>query len=74
MIRGNAAIFKCAIPAYISDFLHVDAWFQDDVPIHRDDKYGRKNCDTGSNDQSPTRFLEQSDIVHGQVESLSSLT
>ncbi|CAG7699063.1 unnamed protein product [Allacma fusca] len=39
VIRGNSAIFKCGIPAYISDFLQVDTWFQDDVPITRDDKY-----------------------------------
>jgi len=40
VIRGNAAIFKCSTPTFVGDFLTVDSWFQDDVPIHRNDKYG----------------------------------
>jgi hypothetical protein len=26
VIRGNAAIMKCKIPSYISDFVTVDMW------------------------------------------------
>lgn len=26
VIRGNAAIMKCKIPSYISDFVSVDMW------------------------------------------------
>lgn len=40
VIRGNAAIFKCSTPTFVADFLAVDSWYQDDVPITKNDKYG----------------------------------
>lgn len=40
VIRGNAAIFKCSTPTFVGDFLSVESWFQDDVPILKNDKYG----------------------------------
>lgn len=27
IIKGNSAIFKCGIPAYINDFVDVQSWF-----------------------------------------------
>lgn len=30
VIRGNAAIMKCKIPSYISDFVSVDMWSDTD--------------------------------------------
>lgn len=30
VIRGNAAIMKCEIPSYVSDFIVVDMWADSD--------------------------------------------
>lgn len=30
VLNGNAAILKCLIPSYISDFVFVDAWLTDE--------------------------------------------
>lgn len=26
VIRGNAAIMKCEVPSFVSDFVHVEMW------------------------------------------------
>jgi hypothetical protein len=41
VISRNSAIFKCLFtPAFIIDFLEVENWYQDDVPIKRNNNYG----------------------------------
>lgn len=35
ILRGNAAIVKCHIPTFVTDFVHVSAWILDDeIEIH----------------------------------------
>lgn len=26
VIRGNTAIFKCSLPSFVSDYVHVESW------------------------------------------------
>lgn len=26
VIRGNTAIFKCSVPSFVSDYVHVESW------------------------------------------------
>lgn len=33
VIRGNAAIVRCKIPSFVSDFVHVESWIMDDGQI-----------------------------------------
>lgn len=33
VIRGNSAIIKCHLPAFVSDFLAVIAWFDGETPL-----------------------------------------
>lgn len=33
VIRGNAAIVRCKIPSFVSDFVHVDSWVMNDGEI-----------------------------------------
>lgn len=30
VLRGNTAILKCHIPSFVSDFVAVDAWIDDE--------------------------------------------
>lgn len=30
IMRGNAAILKCTIPSFVADFVHVEAWIDED--------------------------------------------
>lgn len=30
VLKGNTAILKCHIPSFVSDFVFVDAWIDDD--------------------------------------------
>lgn len=30
VIRGNAAIVRCKIPSFVSDFVHLETWIMDD--------------------------------------------
>jgi Down syndrome cell adhesion protein 1 len=30
VMRGNAAIIKCSIPSFVADFVHVEAWIDND--------------------------------------------
>ncbi|KAF2352106.1 Immunoglobulin-like domain, partial [Trinorchestia longiramus] len=45
VLRGNSAIFKCEIPSFVADFVHVTAW-QDDVS--RDYYYPQPDIDPSS--------------------------
>lgn len=29
VIRGNTAVLKCSIPSFVADFVHVEAWIDD---------------------------------------------
>lgn len=29
IIRGNSGILKCKIPSYLSDFLYIDSWIDE---------------------------------------------
>ena len=31
IIVGNDALFKCAIPSFVSDFVYVDAWIDSEA-------------------------------------------
>ncbi len=36
VIKGNSAILKCKIPSYLSDFLYVDSWIDEngaEIPL-----------------------------------------
>lgn len=33
VIRGNAAIVRCKIPSFVSDFVQVESWVMDDGQI-----------------------------------------
>lgn len=33
VIRGNAAIVRCKIPSFVSDFVHVETWVMEDGQI-----------------------------------------
>lgn len=33
VIRGNAAIVRCKIPSFVSDFVHVESWIMDATQI-----------------------------------------
>lgn len=33
VIRGNAAIVRCKIPSFVSDFVYVESWLMDDGQI-----------------------------------------
>lgn len=30
VLRGNSAIMKCHIPSFVSDFVYVEAWIEDE--------------------------------------------
>jgi hypothetical protein len=30
VMRGNAAIIKCLIPSFVADFVHVEAWVDEE--------------------------------------------
>lgn len=41
VIRGNAAVLKCQIPSFVSDFVSVVSWHTDqDEVFYPDSKYG----------------------------------
>lgn len=31
VLKGNSAILKCHIPSFVSDFVYVDAWIDDEL-------------------------------------------
>ena len=41
VIRGNAAILKCVLPSYLSDYLSIVSWQVDETEFNYNDKsYG----------------------------------
>lgn len=42
VLKGNTAIFKCHIPSFVSDYVYVTSWLQDDGHeiIPQDGMYG----------------------------------
>lgn len=42
VLKGNTAIFKCHIPSFVSDYVYVTSWLQDDGHeiISQDGMYG----------------------------------
>lgn len=42
VLKGNTAIFKCHIPSFVSDYVSVVSWLQDDNNeiATKDDRYG----------------------------------
>ncbi|RZC32102.1 I-set domain containing protein, partial [Asbolus verrucosus] len=45
VLKGNTAIFKCHIPSFVSDYVFVISWLQDDNNeiVTKDDQYGAFN-------------------------------
>lgn len=43
VIRGNTAVLKCSIPSFVADFVHVEAWLNDDgeVLLPAEHTYGK---------------------------------
>ncbi|XP_025836916.1 Down syndrome cell adhesion molecule homolog [Agrilus planipennis] len=45
VLKGNTAIFKCHIPSFVSDYVYVTSWIQDDkreIVSHQDTDYDSK--------------------------------
>ncbi|XP_044270295.1 Down syndrome cell adhesion molecule-like protein Dscam2 isoform X43 [Tribolium madens] len=44
VLKGNTAIFKCHIPSFVSDYVSVVSWLQDDNDeiVNKDDRYDSK--------------------------------
>jgi hypothetical protein len=44
VLKGNTAIFKCHIPSFVSDYVYVVSWLQDDNNeiVTKDDQYDSK--------------------------------
>ncbi|XP_064216078.1 Down syndrome cell adhesion molecule isoform X15 [Tribolium castaneum] len=44
VLKGNTAIFKCHIPSFVSDYVSVVSWLQDDNNeiVNKDDRYDSK--------------------------------
>ena len=41
VIRGNSAILKCSIPSFVSDFVRVESWIdEENNELTPSDKYG----------------------------------
>lgn len=48
-MKGNAAIIKCLIPSFVTDFVHVVAWILDTTEITSDAQFsGGKICDNSN--------------------------
>mgnify|MGYP005984837989 CR=1 FL=1 len=46
VLKGNTAIFKCHIPSFVSDYVYVVSWLEDDDKheiVTKDDQYGALN-------------------------------
>lgn len=42
VIRGNTAVLKCSIPSFVADFVHVEAWIDEEEKIMTtNDDYGK---------------------------------
>lgn len=43
VIRGNTAVLKCSIPSFVADFVHVEAWIDEDgKEMTATENYGKK--------------------------------
>ena len=42
VINGNSAIFKCEIPSFVADFVHVTSWTEEgsDITYHHSKEFG----------------------------------
>lgn len=41
VIKGNSAVLKCNIPSFVSDFVRVEAWIDDEgTELLPSDNYG----------------------------------
>ena len=41
VIKGNAAVLKCAIPSFVADFVRVESWIDEEGNVLRhSDNYG----------------------------------
>lgn len=59
VIRGNAAILKCVLPSYLSDYLDIVSWKIDDEEMnYNEQNYGIKS------DSSPPSILILSRIFY----------
>jgi hypothetical protein len=44
VIRGNAAVLKCSIPSFVSDFVKVEEWIDEkETVISHSDNLGNNN-------------------------------
>lgn len=41
VIRGNSAIMKCHLPAFVGDFVSIESWLDGDFKIEKNNDYGR---------------------------------
>ncbi|CAH2076517.1 unnamed protein product, partial [Iphiclides podalirius] len=60
VIRGNAAIVRCKIPSFVSDFVQVEAWIMDDGLILT------MNHTNISDEDNEEREIKINDIVDGE--------
>lgn len=48
VIRGNAAVMKCEVPSFVSDFVYVEMWTDSDggtyYPGHNEGKTSRRSA------------------------------
>jgi hypothetical protein len=55
VIRGNAAILKCVLPSYLSDYLEIISWKIDDEEMSYNDKsYGSLSSTNGASSSHPS--------------------
>ncbi|KAA0190206.1 hypothetical protein HAZT_HAZT008150 [Hyalella azteca] len=49
VIRGNAALFRCEVPSFVGDLVHVTAWQEETTGHHYypNDDHGSKPACTG---------------------------
>lgn len=51
VIRGNTAVLKCSIPSFVADFVHVEAWIDEEGnEMTSSEKYGKHRLPRQNND------------------------
>ncbi|CAG4948443.1 unnamed protein product [Colias eurytheme] len=66
VLRGNAAIFKCLIPSFVTEYVHVSSW----IISEGDDEYEIKIDDTVDSDvvtQAYTVNLMEESVLRGNA-------
>ncbi|XP_038214395.1 Down syndrome cell adhesion molecule-like protein Dscam2 isoform X18 [Zerene cesonia] len=58
VLRGNAAIFKCLIPSFVTEYVHVSSW----IISEGDDEYEIKIDDTVTNDEGKYLVLPSGEL------------